>query len=476
MRKHLILALALSALALGCESDDPEDTPVGGSGGGEAGAGGEAGGGAGGEAGGAGAGGEAGGAGAGGMGGDPGGAGGEGGMGGDGPGQACIDACTALADCSAASDACPGITPETRDAFYDACLPTCEANPALRALVNGDDCDGTINTLRGLNEDFDAGCIADEPMMCMPGETYYPGDAWDACISDDGMFNAVRPENISTIPRVASYEEIGDLLWRVDGDPSGEAFIDANIEYGLDEGLGSRVIRRYDSRIDVPEGANCRDENAGELWPDYCVGPGKILPILNAAFDAGAVGTEPRLNARRVEAALLWFLHVSSFKEANSCAGKAVDCDSAWGYYGGGGQPGGDMAFGFGGVVQSIDTDAHEAIMQALLAVRCWRDLDDAEVAENGDLHQQALDQLEPALDRGLAVVLMHALEQYAQGGDAAAEWWAYLEVLGPTVETGARRRGDDAAADRLVAFFTGGAPDDIEPAMGDLEMLFPCP
>ncbi|MFN3201053.1 MAG: choice-of-anchor X domain-containing protein [Bradymonadia bacterium] len=156
-----------SVLALGmvaCDDDDDGGSGTAGAGGGEAGAGGGEAGAGGGEAGAGG--GEAGaGGGEAGAGGGEGGAGGEAGMGGAGGGgefsQACIDACTTLADCSANSDACPGITPETRDGFYDACLPTCEANPALRALVNGDDCDGTVNTLRGLNEDFDNGCVDD---------------------------------------------------------------------------------------------------------------------------------------------------------------------------------------------------------------------------------------------------------------------------------------------------------------------------
>ncbi|MFN3202792.1 MAG: hypothetical protein ACE366_30650 [Bradymonadia bacterium] len=170
-----LLALSLSWSMTACDDDSDDSGAAGaggavaGAGGGEAGAGGGEAGAGGGEAGAgggeAGAGGGEAGAGGGeaGAGGDVGGAGGEAGMGGGGEfSDACIDACTTLADCSANSDACPGITPDTRDAFYDACLPTCEANPALRALVNGEDCDGTVNTLRGLNADFDAGCIDDE--------------------------------------------------------------------------------------------------------------------------------------------------------------------------------------------------------------------------------------------------------------------------------------------------------------------------
>ena len=476
MLKHIILALAIGALAMGCEDDDPEGTPAGGSGGMTGGMGGDVGG-AGGDVGGAG--GDVGGAGGdvGGAGGDVGGAGGDvGGAGGMMYSEACIEACTVLADCSAGSDVCPGITDENRDSFYDECLPTCEANPALQALVDGDNCDGTIETLRGLNASFDEGCMVDEP-VCEADASYYPGEQWEACISDDGEYHPIQPDNISTIPRVASYEAIGDLLWRMAGDPTVDNFIDAQVEYGLDEGLGSRVIRRYDSRIEKPEGANCRDENAGEMWPEYCVGPGQILPVLNAAFDAGSAGTDPRMNARRVQAALVWFLHVSAFKEANTCSGAAKDCDSSWGYYSGGAYTLEDMALGFGGLVQSIDPAAHEAVMQAEFAVRCWRDLDDAETAEDEALHQQALTQLEAALDRALAVVLIDGLTNYAAGGEAAAEWWAFLEILGPTVDIGARKR-DAAVADSLAAYFASDAPsaEETNAAISNIEMLFPCP
>lgn len=156
MKRLTMLLVLPGLLALSACDDDDDDGGSGGSGG----SGGVVGG-AGGDVGGAGGvGGDVGGMG--GAGGDVGGMGGMiGGAGGMSFSQACIDACTVLADCSAGSDACPGITDENRDSFYDECLPTCEANPALQALVDGDNCDGTIETLRGLNASFDEGCVAD---------------------------------------------------------------------------------------------------------------------------------------------------------------------------------------------------------------------------------------------------------------------------------------------------------------------------
>ena len=180
------LAFVLSGmLALGmvaCDDDDDGDgTPAGGSGGMTGGTGGMTGG-TGGDVGGMGGG-------EGGAGGEVGGmGGGEGGAGGMTYSQACIDACTVLADCSQSSDACPGITEENRDSFYEQCLPTCEANPALRALVNGDDCDGTITTLRSLNESFDEGCV-DESM----------GGAGGGGGMEYGPFDGTQPEGTTAI-------------------------------------------------------------------------------------------------------------------------------------------------------------------------------------------------------------------------------------------------------------------------------------
>ena len=117
--------------------------------------------------------------------------------------------------------------------------------------------------------------------------------------------------------RIASFEVIADLLWRSSEAPTAQDFLNARIEYAIDQGLDSRVQRRYDAHVTRPEeGVNCRGADHGELYPDYCVGPGQIMPLLTAAFASGSLGESPLKNAAEVEAGLLWFLYISTYKEA----------------------------------------------------------------------------------------------------------------------------------------------------------------
>lgn len=310
---------------------------------------------------------------------------------------------------------------------------------------------------------------------CMPAPSYFPGDEWPECISDSGMYELAGESTPSSAARVVAFEDIGELLWRNTLAASPEAFTNAAAIYGEEGGVGSRVTRRYDSHIEKPADANCRDEDAGEKWPEYCVGPASIEPLILDALAAGAEGTDPAENARRVEAGLLWFYYVSAFKEANSCAGKAKDCDSCWAYYSGGVQPGED-AFGLAGIVQEIEPETHQAVMDAALAVRCWRDIDDAEVSEDPDLHQQALNQLDPALDRALAAVLISRLKTFpdAEGVHKDSQW-AFLEVLGPVIDRAARN-ADATMADELLAMWATPQDLDAARAIEILNTLFPCP
>lgn len=88
----------------------------------------------------------------------------------------------------------------------------------------------------------------------------------------------------------------------------------------------------------------------------------KIEPMLNDAFAAGAAGKDPVLNAARVEAALLWFLFVSPYKETRTCATAQADCDSGWAYYTGGDDDRTLEGRGFARYVRARSKQAHDAI------------------------------------------------------------------------------------------------------------------
>lgn len=312
---------------------------------------------------------------------------------------------------------------------------------------------------------------------CQPNANDFPGDGWDACVSDGGSWVLVGDSAPSSIGRVAAFEQMGDLLWNAGGPPGAEAFIDAQIIFVEDEGLGSRVARRYDSHVPRPmDGIDCRDAEASLPYPDYCVGPVQMLPIINAAFDAGAAGEgNPYVHTGRIEGALLWFFYVSTFKEANTCFGTARDCDSAWAYFGAGASPA-DPVSGLGALVQAIEPGAYTAVFNALLAVRCWRDLDGGETAENQALFDQAMDQLDRALDYAYGLLIISRLEEYAAAeSDFEKEArWANLAILIHSVDRAARLR-DAGAADRIAALLEAEEPD-VAGAISDLEVLFPCP
>lgn len=319
------------------------------------------------------------------------------------------------------------------------------------------------------------------PVTCEPlASDYSPGadDTWDECISDDNTYHQVQ-ESISSIGRVAGFEDIADLLWRND-EMSAEDFIDARDVYATGEGLDSRVQRREDEHYppvtdsDTGDTLRCRDEGVPAMDPDRCVGPAKILPILNDAFQEGILGNDLEVNAARVEAALLWFFYVSSHKEATTCTVAAKDCDSSYAYYTGGQDR--DGGLGLAGYVSELAPDTHDRVWDGILAVRCWRDLDPAEEATDLDTRDLAIAQLDRALLHGVATVVLDRLaswetaEGVAKDADAA-----FLAILGPVLD---REAGERDATNAAVL---ADAWDDLESAdtaalAAAIEAIFPCP
>lgn len=304
-------------------------------------------------------------------------------------------------------------------------------------------------------------------------------DAWPACISDDNVFHPVDP-SISTIARVNAFEAIADKLWRNGRIPSGQDFLDARVVYEEAEGLGSRVARRVDIHYPKPaDGRRCQD--AAEVVsanPDYCVGPAKLLPILNDAFVRGAAGESPRLQAARIEAALLWFLYVSSLSEATSCADSPRDCDSMWAYYSGGTARASPV--GFARYVKELGPETHERAYDGVLASRCWRDLATRGVVAAGDatLQVRARAQFDRAGIRGIALIVRQRLTELTCGNEAGAEArLGFARTLAPFLDREARAR-DATQADVLQRELgkTDAESVDVPAAVAALDALFPCP
>lgn len=346
-----------------------------------------------------------------------------------------------------ASDAGARLDAAVADAMVDA-QPPADANPACQPLVT----------------DY------------QPRSNGSASDGWAACISDDNIYHPIDL-SISTVARVAGFEQIATLLFGGDA-PSPQDFIDARLIYLTDNGLESRVSRREDEHY-PPAPSACRDLSAAALaaYPDRCVGPVKIQPLLNLAFSEGASGISPERNARIIEAGLLWFLYVSVHKEATTCASAPRDCDSSYAYYTGGEDRSGGL--GLARDVRGLAVETHDRIWDGILAVRCWRDLDNPTgPAMNLALRDQAIAQLDRALLAGLSSILVDRTQRLrSEVGVARAADWRAVQLLGAVLDRDARER-DATAADTLKAALANLDPSGpvLDAIEDSLASLYPCP
>lgn len=322
----------------------------------------------------------------------------------------------------------------------------------------------------------------DAGVECMPLATdYSPGadDMWPPCISDDGAYHNVEP-TISTIARVMSFEEIATLLFDPNRDPTPEQFTMARMIYQVAEGLDSRVVRRYDPHYTAPEGTDCTAVGVPAMYPDYCIGPSTLQPVVLDALAAGATASDPttpsRVHAARIEGALLYFLAVSPYKESLTCTTTAKDCDSSYAYYTGGEAARGGI--GLARYVREVDPAAHDRAWDGILAVRCWRDLDDATVATMLEMRERARQQYDRALMDGVAAVIRDRLLRFdAATGDAKTYWWEMLRVFGPVLDVVMEARAPDRAAIYAAELArTDPATVDVAAAIAAIDAVFDCP
>lgn len=371
-----------------------------------------------------------------------------------------------------------------------AALASAVAAPACKQ----DDPEATPDAPRGPDAAIDAPLPIDAPpidsaVVCNPMTADYTPrdmnsgtDTWPACVSDAMPDRYVQVgASVSTIARIAAFEQIAAKLF-IAGAPANTDFIDARLQYVIDNGLESRVARREDEHYPAAPMA-CNLVPDPLMYPDRCIGPAKLQPMIQGAFAVGAVSTDPRerrLAAARIEAGLLWFLYSSVYKEAVTCAAAPADCDSHWAYYTGGEQRA--SVKGFSRYVRALDAGTHDRIWDGILAMRCWRGLDDAAVTTDDAMfapfRAAGLAQLDRALLRGVALILRDRINRLAGLAAADAEvQWEMIRHLGPVLQ-----RAMDAA---------GGAPAttwktevaklqvatvDRTAMVGALDAIFPCP
>jgi hypothetical protein len=331
--------------------------------------------------------------------------------------------------------------------------------------------------------------------VCAPlGSDYAPGaaDEWPVCASDDGMYRLIG-STPGALGRVEGYESISALLWERSDAPTADDFTAARTIYAEDQGLESRVLRREDLHVPpIPASEwdpgfdpdkQCTVAANVPRYPERCLGPSTLAPILNDAFAAGQTGAgEPRVQAERIHATLLWFFYLSIYKEAYTCSLAGKDCDSMWAKYTGGTERSG--ARGLSEEVVAVAPAAHARIWDGLLAIRCWRDLNpDAEVPTILDASEAALqqycggwEQLDNALHYGWSELLVDRLERQGTltGVDAAANW-AFAQVAGQALQRELSERGVTSTASLWAM---DAAPDaaTLTTAVADIRGAIPCP
>jgi hypothetical protein len=308
-----------------------------------------------------------------------------------------------------------------------------------------------------------------------PRDSGSSADSWPACISDDNRYHPINP-SITTVSRVAAFDEIAGKLWEGDRVPTAQEFVEARVIYAQDQGLDSRVQRREDVHYPAPP-QPCSTAGIPADHPDRCVGPSKLLPVLNDAFAKGSQGEMPLVQAARIEAALLWFLYISALSEVTSCTTRAQDCDSAWAYYSGGTERAAPA--GLSRYVKALSEETHQRAYDATLAVRCWRNLDqETGTATDVALRDRARAQLDRATLRGVALIARQRFtELLCSKDEVLAARWAFLQTLVPLLDRAAREL-DAVEADALKAQISAAGPQlvDVPAALRSLDTLFPCP
>jgi hypothetical protein len=68
----------------------------------------------------------------------------------------CKSGCITLYECGLQDGLCPGFdgSPMQQQGFLEGCVEGCSDQPVLLDLINGEDCPGTIATIKGVSADF----------------------------------------------------------------------------------------------------------------------------------------------------------------------------------------------------------------------------------------------------------------------------------------------------------------------------------
>lgn len=333
--------------------------------------------------------------------------------------------------------------------------------------------------------------------MCQPGsgnpasctcsnDDYAPrfnaskNDTWPACVSDAGVVRLIGPSLPAAASRSVAFDSIASKLWRRTSAPTAADFTSARDDYAVMEGIGSRVARRQDVHYPELPGDDkfaCSVPATAAMYPDRCYAPARLKPILDDAFAMGQAGSKPQVQAARVEAALLWFFYLSVSSEIWTCSFDDIeDCDAAWGYFNGArdrGQP-----IGLGAYFMAQHQETYDRGFDGVLAIRCWRDLDQAMPAQCSTFYDRTQAQIDKPLTRGMALILRERIGKLPTlSGEAQEAALTFINLLGGFLDRAARA-SDPAMAATLKAQTgaTTAAAVNVATAQAAIDALFPCP
>jgi len=307
-----------------------------------------------------------------------------------------------------------------------------------------------------------------------PRDNNSANDTWATCISDDGSYHKIEA-SVSSIARVQAYDAIGLKLWADGAEPTFQDFFDMRVLFEEEQGLGSRVARRYDVHYDPPATGKCDEDGVADANPDYCVGPATLQPLIVAAFADGSAGRDRLVNAAKIRAAIQWFMYVSSVKEGTTCTDSPKDCDSCWAYYSGGTDR--DTPIGLAADIRALSPETHDRAFDGVLAVRCWRDLDQSIPAGDAAMRDRAVAQLDAAVVRGMAILIRQRFAALACSTvDYQRAEHEALRILVPLFDRETRAR-DAATADLLLAEVAKDASAiDVSGVLAAIDATYPCP
>jgi hypothetical protein len=350
----------------------------------------------------------------------------------------------------------------------------------LPALDDGIDCTPSDPYV----EDVSACPFA--PDDYQPRDAMSANDTWPACVTDDGFYTLFGASTPASAARTSAFEMMAAKLWANAAVPTPQDFVDARTAYSIAQGLGSRVERRQDIHYPEPEDPSIADPKFAcsmmgvpERYPDRCAGPAKLLPIVNDAFQRGIGGERPRIQAGRLEAALLWFFYLSQLAELwTSSFDNAADCDSAWGYFNGAVQRNA-TPIGLGALVQAIAPETYDRNFDAILAGRCWRAIDPMLPTVRLDLYKRASNQTDRAALRGVAMIARERLRRMqCATGERKQAHFEFAKILVGFLDRESTARDAAKAAGLKAAVVDKTRAEDVAVpvAIAALDALYRCP